>query len=245
SLEVGVSSIVVGRGAFASRPGNGTTVGDLYECTDIGNEYRWNGSSWDMTRGGVLTAFTPPPTSGWSALNSGSVTTGLDSRVSTLASSAGDSWAGETRTLSPASNYTAVFYFDWALFGTNYSGGGIILRNSGSGSLVTFAASFDSAQGNWTLAAAKWTTATTFSAAYTTRATATLINGLPNWLRVRDDATTRFLEYSNNGVDWVAHSSVGRTDFITPDQIGWGINSNNSGGTYTNTARLRHFAGVS
>jgi hypothetical protein len=44
-------------------------------------------------------------------------------------------------------------------------------------------------------------------------------------MRIRDDNTNRYYEYSYNGVDWVALYSATRTDFLIPDQIGWGGDS--------------------
>lgn len=244
SLGVNTAAeIILAPGAFASRPAAGT-AGRRYVCTDIGNEYRDNGTTWDMVRGGALTIFTPPPSSGWTALNSGSISTGLDSRIHSLAATSGDNIKGEYRTLSPTSNYTATFYFDWSTPGINQGGTGILLRNSGGNNIIIFGAFFESGLGNWTLRAVKWSSVTTYSADYKVNAVTLLSNGLPNWLRIRDDATTRFFEYSYNAADWVTFHSVGRTDFITPDQIGWCTNANNTGGAYTAITRMRSLAGV-
>jgi hypothetical protein len=103
---------------------------------------------------------------------------------------------------------------------------GIALRNSSSGSLITFFWGFDSGSGGWVLSLWKWTNVTTLSASYAQP----VLNVPPRALRFRDNGTNRFAEYTHNGIDWVTYFSVGRTDFITPDQIGWGGN-NNSGKT--------------
>lgn len=231
----GGGAIIVGRGTFASRPA-GTNIGDLYFTTDIGAVYRWNGSSWDVA-GSLPNPFAPPTSSGWTALNSGSITAALDSRSMTLTASAGDNWKGETRTLSPASNYTATFYFDWTFPGLNFITAGIILRDSVGGGLISFGPTYSSVL---SLGSVKWTNLTTFSANYALTGVGTLTNGIPNWLRIRDNATTRFFEYSYNGIDWLLQTSIGRTDFIIPNQIGWGMNANSSGGAYTAITRLRH-----
>lgn len=185
--------------------------------------------------------FVPPPSTGWTALNSGSVTDNTDSRSNTMASAAGDNWRGEVRTLTPASSYTATLYFDWSLPDVNFAEAGLILRNSTSGSFLTYGPVFNN---GFTLSTIKLTNPTTVSATYKAQGVGSLAHGLPHWLRIRDDATTRFYEYSYNNIDWILHFSVGRTDFITPDQIGWGISANNSGGAYTAITRLLHFSGV-
>jgi hypothetical protein len=215
-------------------PGLDTTLGHMKLGDGV--------TSWAALGWWTDVPFTFPPSAGWSALNSGTVTTDINGRVSSLASSTGDAWKGELRTLTPASSYTATFYFDWVSLGTNISGSGIILKNSGGGSIITYGSYYES--GGWILRSIKWTSVTAFSADYLQRTITTLNRGIPNWLRVRDDATTRFLEYSYNAIDWIIFHSVGRTDFIIPNQIGWGINSNNSGGAYTAITRLRHFSGV-
>lgn len=237
--------IIVGRGTFASRPASGTNVGDIYYCTDIGNEYRWNGTSWDVARGGPLTAFTPPPSSGWTTLTT-APTAALDSHVLSVSTASGDNWKGEYRALTPANTYTATFYFDWSFPPVSFIRAGAFLRNSTSGALITFGAAHDSSSGGFNLWSVKWTNATTFSAQYTLSAGANLIGAaIPNWLRIRDDNTNRFYEYSFNGVDWIQHgASTTRTDFLTADQIGWGVNAN-SATAATAIVRLRSFAGVS
>lgn len=195
----------------------------------------WNSLGWDGPAPFIL-----PMSSGWSALNSGSVSADVNGRKVTLVSGA-LGWTGELRTLTPSSNYTATFYFDWGSPGIAYSHAGIILKNSGGNQIITFGPVFDTV---WLLRSTKWDSVTTFNANYAAPSATSLTNGIPNWLRIRDDTTTRIFEYSYNGIDWVTQSIVGRTDFITPNQIGWGGNSNNAGGSYTAITRLRHFSGV-
>lgn len=187
--------------------------------------------------------FTFPPTAGWSALNSGSVTADVNGRVSTVAASGGGAFQGELRTLTPASNYTATFYFDWGSPGVNSTVLGVCLKNTGAGTLITFGAGYNS---GWQLRVDKWTSVTVYGSQYGGAASATLVGAsMPNWIRVRDDATTRFYEYSYNGIDWLTPLfSHARTTDVTPDQIGWGISATNSGGSYSAITRLRHFAGV-
>jgi len=240
NIEGGIIS--TDKGTFASRPGSGVNTGDLYYCTDIGNEYRWNGSSWDLVRVGDIGTLTPPPSSGWTALNSGSVTADLDGRLISQANNgAADSWKGETRTLSPTSNYTATFYIEAHFQPISFIRTGVLVRNSGSGSFVAFGMAYDSSNGGYNLWSTKWTNVTTFSAAYLLRSVTNLPYGVPKWLRIRDDNTNRYYEYSYNGTDWILHNSAVRTDFITPDQVGWAVDANTAT-TCTTIVRLRHFA---
>ena len=71
------------------------------------------------------------------------------------------------------------------------------------------------------------------------------MGGMPNWLRIRDDGTNRYFDYSYNGVDWTPFSSSGRTDFLgtAPNQIG--IKARNNGSGQPLTVRIRSLSGVS
>jgi hypothetical protein len=183
-----------------------------------------------------LVGFTPPPSTGWTNLGSPTILTSHHSRLMAEASTAGDSWRGEYRSLSPTANYTATFYFDWAIPDVAYAQAGVLLRNSGGTSLIHLGYQYGSG-----LILNKWASTLTLSGNYKSSVTSNLVGGMPNWLRIRDDNTNRYYEYSYNGADWILFYSGVRTDFIVPNQIGWGQNPNNAGGTYTSRARLRSF----
>lgn len=51
---------------------------------------------------------------------------------------------------------------------------------------------------------------------------------VPLWFRIADDNTNRVCSYSFNGVNFTQVHSVGRTDFITADQVGFFVNAQNS-----------------
>jgi hypothetical protein len=194
-----------------------------------------------LNPGGSSAPLVPPPISGWTPWNSGSASqSGYDRVLAVAAAGASDNWKGEYRTLSPASSYTAAFYIDFEMPVSTNNYAAIILRNSGSGSFVTFGPYF--ANSTWNLLSYRWTSVTSSNTQYAIVPVAQLTIGIPNWLRFRDDGTTRFFEYSYNGVDWLPHTSIGRTDFIIPDQIGWAIDANGTG--FTDQLRLRSFAGV-
>lgn len=66
----------------------------------------------------------------------------------------------------------------------------------------------------------KWTNATTFSASYTNRAKDSMFQW-PFWFRMVDDGTNRIWYISSEGDYWERHTSQGRTDFLTPDRVGF------------------------
>jgi hypothetical protein len=139
----------------------------------------------------------------------------------------------------PAAPYTVtVACIPLFPFPSNFNACGIALRDSGSSKIITFGLSSDSTQ--WAtsqvLSIIKWTNATTFSAFYTPTPTVAASYaaltpyqmGPCLWLRIRDDNTNRVLSISSDGETFHQLHTVGRTDFITPDQIGFFVNQQNA-----------------
>jgi hypothetical protein len=228
-------------GVYASLPTVGHP-GRVYDCTDNGNTYRDNGTTWDLAKlGGLGVAGVEPPSAGWSTTTLGSSTFAADKggRLLTMPSASGNNLRIEYRTLSPTINYTATAIIDPLQIPTTSSNGGLALRNSSSGSLVTFFWGLDSGSGGWLLELWQWTSAGAAGGAPTPTYKQLVMNSPPRGYRFRDDGTNRNAEYTYNGIDWTPYVSIGRTDFITPDQVGWGGN-NNTG--ITALCRLRSFA---
>lgn len=219
-------------GTFASLPAAGN-AGKLYICTDVGLILRDNGTTWDRFQGGPLEWFTAPPASGLTTttLGTATFTADKDARLLTLPSVAGENWRVEYKALSPTSGYTARAYLELAAVSGNFISTGIVLYDSVSGKLIHFGPGVNS---GFVVSAQKYTNITTFSAAYTSVTPPATIQAIPNWYQIRDDGTNRFFEFSFNGIDWIALTSTLRTDFLTPNQIGWG--GDNNGG---NIAKLR------
>lgn len=243
----GVSTGPTTADTFANLPSAGQ-AGRLYYCTDCDLILRDNGSSWDRIRMGAGGAPpVAPPTTGWTSVSLVGATTvaaSKDGRLFTVASGGAHSISAEYRTLSPAINYTLTAYFEFELpenSGAAAQYGGLLLRNSSSLSAISFGPSFSSSPGHG-LATQKWASSGGvygYNSTYREQA-AIIVGRVPNWYRIRDDGTTRFFEFSHNGYDWIPHYSVGRTDFITPDQIGW-CHSNN-GGSVNALIRLRSWS---
>lgn len=167
-------------------------------------------------------AFTAPPTTGWTAVNAGSagLTSSLDGMLLTAPSNGSvNSVHMWMRTLSPASSYTVTAYLEISGAPANAWGPvGLTLRNAAGGGLIVFGPAWGS--GTATVRITKFSSPTTFTADYLTAVPVYAFHAPINWYRIRDNGTNRFFEYSYNGVDWETLHPVGRTDFITPDQIG-------------------------
>lgn len=94
-------------------------------------------------------------------------------------------------------------------------------RNSGSGSLQDMTYSANGTNNDWHVAINNWTSPTAFSAVAQAARTLSTFGTL--WLQIEDDGTNRFYRYSPNGDDWSQIYTIGRTSFITPDEVYFGI----------------------
>jgi hypothetical protein len=118
---------------------------------------------------------------------------------------------------APATPYTVTVAFLPALINLNFQAAGLVFRESSSGKIVTFM--LDAGTGIMNLSSQKWTNATTFSASYSVQSK-TLSAGL-TWLRIADNGTNRILSYSSDGKNFIVYHTVGRTDFLTANEIGF------------------------
>jgi hypothetical protein len=206
-------------GVYASRPAAGHP-GRTYDCTDNGNRYRDNGTSWDLISvAGSGIAGTEPPTSGWTAGTLGTSTVGanLGGRLFTGAAGDGTDLRVEYRTLASGSNFTATAHVDLTAVGVNFVTAGLILRNA-AGNIIHFGPAFN---GGWAFRVSKFTSTAAFSADYNAPALSAYPQGTPNWYRIIDDGTNRIFRFSHDGATWVTLYTGSRTDFLTATQIGW------------------------
>lgn len=127
----------------------------------------------------------------------------------------------------PAAPYKITMQTWFNGSGASISGGGLLLRDSASGKNHVIAICGDN-----NIRVQKWSTDTSFSALYTVALT---INtdwrryGKPIWLQIEDDNTNRISRISQDGVTFELIHTVARTDFLTPDQYGFGIDSEGTG----------------
>lgn len=181
------------------------------------------------------TTVNDPTIPAWTWVNQGgaSVTTTNNAIFLNAPASVGDNLRARVIAV-PTAPYTITISFIPMLTWADFLFCGLVLQDSVSGKLVTFnlssAAATDSA--GQTLGVAKWTNVTTVAGTYTT--TPTLIKapvwqaGPAMWMQVHDDATNRIWSISNDGVNWFQVLSTLRTDFITPDHIGFFVDVNNA-----------------
>lgn len=219
----GGGGATLGRGADAARPAQGT-AGRLYLPTDGFAAHEDDGASYRQF--GPLSALTAPDDSQFAWINQGGASVvAQNSGIFLLGPNQGAADNIRIRKkAAPATPYTVTARILPALFAKNYQQCGLLWRQSSDGKLVTFGLNFNSAGGNQIVVVAKWNSPTSISANYTS----VPVFNVWAWLRLRDDGTTRYVYVSGDGANWMLIHSVGRTDFLTADEVGFFVNANNN-----------------
>jgi hypothetical protein len=126
---------------------------------------------------------------------------------------------------APAIPYTITVHLLPRMFSKAFQSYGVCFRQSSDGKLQVFdVLNSDAGLSTPLLRSTKFTSPTVFSADYTSLRVA----DQPRWLQISDDGTNRICRVSSDGVDWHVLHSVGRTDFLTANQIGFMISTENS-----------------
>lgn len=102
---------------------------------------------------------------------------------------------------------------------TDSAGFGLAFREAGTGELQVFGWG-NQAGGGAKMISWKFTSPTAFSASYNTFA---IVPSTPVWLRIADNGTNRICSWSPDGQNWFVFHTVGRTDFLTADEVGFFI----------------------
>ena len=170
------------------------------------------------------TALTPPVNGDYSWDNQGTAT--VDATYGSIMLEGPASSSDNVRLrykTAPETPYTitALVRVDTKVI--NFASAGLAFRQSSDGKIVTHG--WDSPTPS--LVSQKYTNSTTLSATYT-QVDEPL--GQPNliWFRIADNNTNRIFSYSFNGTKWTQVHSVGRTDFLTADQVGFFVNPKNA-----------------
>lgn len=222
----GASSINL-RGTYAARPTAGIQ-GRIYFCTDSLLAFYDDGSNWQPV-GPNFPLTSTPAVSGFSAINAGGrATTASDSKGGILLSAANGVSADDYRLIkkaAPAAPYTLTVHFWPMLDYRNYSGAGILWRQSSNGSCTFFGVIQNTGGAfltrNETASGTGASPTFTLSSDIVSASTNEVIRyGAGVWLRLEDDNTNRKFHYSTDGQNWIQLASVLRTSFITPDEIG-------------------------
>lgn len=191
------------------------------------------GSGSGGSTGAEFTA--PPAASGFSWDNQGSatLTDANGGLLFTVPANGGTSIRVAYKS-APATPYKIETAFFLNAPGVDYLRAGLAFRQSSDGKIVYHALGYSGKYGYFGY---KFTNATGFSGTYND--TGWLPVGGLWWLRIGDSGTNRTVELSADGWNWFEIHSVSRTDFLTADQIGLCVDSNNA--TYGVKAQFMHW----
>lgn len=232
SNEVVVGTTGITTNAFGSRQA-AAKAGRLFFPNNGFYAYRDTGAAWGAW--GPIFPLTPPPavsTLTWVNQGTGTATETNGAIYLYNAADGGDNWRMLMTTLTAPFTLTVAFINH--MMNVNYQLAGIVMRQSSDGKLVTFAMA---GENDGALGVKKWNSETNWNANYQIGGSLALFG--PLWLQVTDDNTNRIFKWSTNGQNYHTFYTVGRTDFMTADQIGFGVNPRN--GTYEVGATIIHW----
>jgi hypothetical protein len=135
---------------------------------------------------------------------------------------AGNSWRLRVKA-APAPPYTVTAFIYPHTIGEAYAQMAIGWRQSSDGKLITFGPRSNFPSDISRISIEKYTDPTTFSANYLGE---TRVSYPTSWLRITDDGTDRKCYWSSNGQFWLLMHTVGRTDYLTADQVLFGVQAN-------------------
>lgn len=213
--------------AMASEPASGQVTGDLFLPNNGFYLERYSGSAW--VPWGPLFPFTKPVDGDFAWINqdSAAVTTTNGGIVLSRAAYSAVTTCNVRKKTAPSTPYTITA---WFLVNVAYGGvgyGGLCFRQSSDGKLALFGIGTDSANRGYT-ASRKMTDPTTYSADYSLQdQSGKAETGRLCCLRIADNGTNRICSVSADGVNFQAFHTIGRTDFLTADEVGFYINPYN------------------
>ncbi len=214
---------------YASPPA-ADAVGDLWLPTNAPYILRRNAADTDWVPYGPLYPMTLPVDGDFAWINQGGATVDATKGFIYLFMAAGST--GQNLRIrkksAPATPYTITAAFQC----TSVTAGGasevhlgIGFRQSSDGKLHTLTVDpFSTATRLWST---KWTSATVFSAQYTTLLLTEPLGQLL-WYRIADNGTNRICSISRDGQNFMTFHSIGRTDFLTADEVFFYVSGSNA-----------------
>jgi len=194
---------------------NGAGAAPSYQAVSAGGGVGGNG----------VFSYTAPVLANFSWVNQGTATATQNGNTVFLVAPpvSGDQYRCLVKSI-PSSPTTITIWFASSPGFYNYMQTGLVLRESSSGKMVNWAIVMQPSQQQ--LTAAKLNSSTSFNAIYSAINIGMRSDGFG--LRIRIASGTRYFDYSTDGLNWVNLYSISNTDFITPDQVGFYANSNNT-----------------
>jgi len=213
-------------GTYSARPASGV-AGRLYVPTDGIALHVDDGTVWRSF--GPVRRLVPPDDTAFTWINQGAAAVTQSGSALYLREPGVTSRQGRLRlmpTPTPPYTLTAAVIPTFAPSATFQECGLVLYNTGGIGPLVYFGMMARDTASNVQLIGEKQTSPSNFSASYFEAYVPYL--GHPVWLRIKDDGTNRTLHYSMDGLNFEQIHSAGRTDWITPDRIGYFVDCNST-----------------
>lgn len=221
SGEVVVGTTGITTTAYASRQA-AAKAGRLFLPNNGVYLERDAGSAWAPW--GPIYPFTPPLSGDFAWINQGSATVDTTNGGVYLEVPASASQNIRIRKKAAlATPYTITIVVLPNLWPANYALFSFGWRQSSDGKLAHFRFGYNA---GWTLSSTKSTSVTADSADYTSGVGFNAFQ--PLFMQISDNGTNRICRYSMDGQHWIEFHTVSRTDFLTPDEVFFGLDSRNS-----------------
>ena len=217
---------------FANLPVANQEIGDLFLVNNGFYACRWNGSAW-LPFGPIFPLTDPQlQTFSWTNQGSASVSTANGGIVLSAPGGSGSDNINIRQQAVPSTPYSITVCITPTLYPAPNNLMGLCWLDSGSGKLIIFCFQNISgvASGGIQVGISKWNSPTAYSSNYTTFVQPYFPQN-QLWLKIRDDGTNRTCSFSADGVNFTILHSVGNTDFLTANQLGFMLSSYGSGGS--------------
>lgn len=200
--------------AYASPPA-GPASGDLWLPSDGVSLYRYSGAAWvPWGEINALAGVANAPTT-WVNQGTASVDSTYGGVYLTAPATAGNYNFRMQVKAAPATPYTITALIKPSIESVNFNGAGLVWRQSSDGKLVNAGFIWSSAMNFYI---AKWSDPNTWAGNYIYPTSYHM--GWP-WIRLTDNGTNRIISVSIDGRHWHQLHSVGRTDYLTANQVGF------------------------
>lgn len=221
---------VVQTAAYASEPASGQLTGDLFLPNNGFYLERYSGAAW--VPWGPLFPFTKPVDGDFAWINQGSASVDTTNGGIFLTGPTNSSAfsAKIRKKAAPATPYTITACFLMSVTASASGTAGLVFRQSSDGKLHAFGLLTDNGvNGSIYLGSRKYTNPTTYSADYSLIQTVSRLSPCSLvWMRIADNGTNRICSFSTDGVHFIQFHSIGRTDFLTADEVGFYVDPYNS-----------------
>lgn len=160
----------------------------------------------------------------WVNQGSATITSSRGYALLTGTANATTNWHLRLKPLPTTGTFELIAFMKTTTYNVNFMNGALILYDSTTGKFITWGVS--EGQG---VTCFKYNSTTSFNAAYTIPAMSACGHcAVGYWFAISQDSTNRKFYISKNGIDFEPILTTTRTDFITPNFIGYGLNSENS-----------------